>query len=590
MSSVANFMPAASYPSISSLVVDHASAGFAAAASSSSTSPTSSTASVATSSSGGRLSTTSSYSSAANSPTYKLAQDSTSPAAAQSSSGSSAQSVRQPASPSDGLSCQWGACSETFASAEDLYNHLCDHHVGRKSTNNLCLTCAWGSCRTSTVKRDHITSHLRVHVPLKPHRCDFCSKPFKRPQDLKKHVKTHADDSAFSDNSRPHRSSQVSGAAWNARESSSSSNEEYSTYTVGYSHLPLPNPDNAHQQSQHYSIPVSHHDNTGFYVPPLATHQQPQQQQQPQYASTASGVPPSYQHEYAPPPFAGLHGDMPRKRVFDAANDFVEDVKRHRVAPVYGQDMASRLSALEALVGVVPPSTEYAGNYQSQNHSHYPLPLSQISQPPAQHPTTLPALKTKQEMLEADHFLNQLSTSLYSSSSHPAPLQSSYSSISAPSGPHPQHQQPLMSSSSAQTQPLQPASFTPISNSSPHLTPYASIQVQSSSGLYPSLPAVVGTEHHQSYPSIGSRFDIDPTRRFSVGALQKSAVKDAKAAPEEESERQIDDLVEGINSKLDLSKSDKADFELSDRQRKMHILVIERLRTVVRNMMVSIDV
>jgi len=39
------------------------------------------------------------------------------------------------------------------------------------------------------VKRDHITSHIRVHVPLKPHKCDFCGKAFKRPQDLKKHVK-----------------------------------------------------------------------------------------------------------------------------------------------------------------------------------------------------------------------------------------------------------------------------------------------------------------------------------------------------------------------------------------------------------------
>ena len=74
---------------------------------------------------------------------------------------------------------------------------MCETHVGRKSTNNLNLTCQWGACRTTTVKRDHITSHIRVHVPLKPHKCDFCTKAFKRPQDLKKHVKTHADDSVL---------------------------------------------------------------------------------------------------------------------------------------------------------------------------------------------------------------------------------------------------------------------------------------------------------------------------------------------------------------------------------------------------------
>lgn len=74
---------------------------------------------------------------------------------------------------------------------------MCERHVGRKSTNNLNLTCKWGSCSTTVVKRDHITSHIRVHVPLKPHKCDFCGKAFKRPQDLKKHVKTHADDSVL---------------------------------------------------------------------------------------------------------------------------------------------------------------------------------------------------------------------------------------------------------------------------------------------------------------------------------------------------------------------------------------------------------
>lgn len=117
----------------------------------------------------------------------------------------------------DNLVCQWDQCGERCSSAETLYvcippqtrelytpnpenctlltstlqDHLCDRHVGRKSTNNLNLTCKWNSCRTTTVKRDHITSHIRVHVPLKPHKCDFCGKAFKRPQDLKKHVKVN---------------------------------------------------------------------------------------------------------------------------------------------------------------------------------------------------------------------------------------------------------------------------------------------------------------------------------------------------------------------------------------------------------------
>ncbi|RCK63555.1 hypothetical protein Cantr_09563 [Candida viswanathii] len=90
--------------------------------------------------------------------------------------------------------CLWGNCNTIFETPELLYDHLCDDHVGRKSSNNLSLTCFWENCGTTTVKRDHITSHLRVHVPLKPFHCDLCTKSFKRPQDLKKHSKIHADD------------------------------------------------------------------------------------------------------------------------------------------------------------------------------------------------------------------------------------------------------------------------------------------------------------------------------------------------------------------------------------------------------------
>ncbi|TEB38964.1 hypothetical protein FA13DRAFT_1785234 [Coprinellus micaceus] len=90
--------------------------------------------------------------------------------------------------------CQWVDCTQAFSDPEILYNHLCNDHIGRKSTNNLCLTCKWKDCGTSCAKRDHITSHLRVHTPLKPHSCEICKKAFKRPQDLKKHEKIHTEE------------------------------------------------------------------------------------------------------------------------------------------------------------------------------------------------------------------------------------------------------------------------------------------------------------------------------------------------------------------------------------------------------------
>ncbi|KAJ2612597.1 hypothetical protein H4S08_002632 [Coemansia sp. RSA 1365] len=97
------------------------------------------------------------------------------------------------------LECKWHGCNAgKFADAEVLYMHITNDHVGRKSTGNLCLECHWEGCNVKRTKRDHITSHIRVHVPLKPYKCELCSKSFKRPQDLKKHEKTHSDSNSSS--------------------------------------------------------------------------------------------------------------------------------------------------------------------------------------------------------------------------------------------------------------------------------------------------------------------------------------------------------------------------------------------------------
>jgi hypothetical protein len=99
--------------------------------------------------------------------------------------------VSLPLESSSLYNCQWLDCTKSYMDPEPLYSHLCNEHVGRKSTNNLCLTCKWRDCATTCSKRDHITSHIRglrlfssratlsfsyhsciVHTPLKPHVCD----------------------------------------------------------------------------------------------------------------------------------------------------------------------------------------------------------------------------------------------------------------------------------------------------------------------------------------------------------------------------------------------------------------------------------
>ncbi|KAK9365974.1 hypothetical protein V1509DRAFT_631241 [Lipomyces kononenkoae] len=633
------------------------SAGFVAPVASttvSSTSPTSSTtSSVSTSSSsaGGRLSNASPYSSASNSPTYKAhrveslsahppaqiprhnsfsgptgSTTSSTAAAADAAADPGPTPARSKEAVSDlgGLMmCQWGTCNDRFENAEDLYNHLCDFHVGRKSTNNLCLTCAWGNCRTSTVKRDHITSHLRVHVPLKPHRCDFCSKPFKRPQDLKKHVKTHADDDSvfFSapDDSLS-RQKMPSHQPWKlSRENSAPTGEEHPQYSVAPSGLNYTH--HATAAPPPFDFPpyhLPHNDTSSMYYPPPLPPPQQQPQLQPTTSYGYTGVHETQQPGLFNPPQHAAQADLPRsKRALDTANDFFEDIKRHRIAPVYNQDVVSRLSALEALVGITPPppslplppppSTDYlpsaptsasAGYPAIPPQPHYSGPQPpQLQQPPTPlaH-TTLPALRTKQDILETDHFLNQLSSSIY----HSAPPHSTTSSYSAapqqlaPSyhattqQPLPQTTTPFTPINAAEAQPSHHQSM-PVSQSGHYSHPPPFATTSTATGIYPALPAVAtaGTSYHassQPHPALASRFDVDPTRRFSVGTLQKTGV------PVNDDD-DVDGLVEHVNAKLVLDDQDSTSSAVAsndddreataERQRKMHLLVIARLRVLI---------
>ncbi|KAJ3177683.1 hypothetical protein HDU85_005794 [Gaertneriomyces sp. JEL0708] len=93
--------------------------------------------------------------------------------------------------------CQWHspsgpACTQTFPTADALFTHLTETHIGRSRSGNLCLTCYWQQCGKEFQKRDHVTSHLRKHLDIRNHVCPICARPFKRKQDLAKHHKVHS--------------------------------------------------------------------------------------------------------------------------------------------------------------------------------------------------------------------------------------------------------------------------------------------------------------------------------------------------------------------------------------------------------------
>jgi len=435
-----------------------------------------------------------------------------------------AATVPAASSAEDNLTCRWGTCSDKFGTPELLYDHICEKHVGRKSTNNLSLQCFWATCRTTTVKRDHITSHIRVHVPLKPHKCDFCGKSFKRPQDLKKHVKTHADDSVLV------RSPDQHGAGVNG----------------GYRTQP--------------KAPSSYYDHNGQMRTNAAAFAAP-----PHHPAHGGGY---YQH-HAPPPAFGASpmyyqpmggreqlgyqaaADYEtRKRAYDVLNEFFGEAKRRQLDPASYAQVGQRLMPLhgafghsgslaaEYLPAPVPVGGVDGHNSHNPYHQTYALP-------------PMPNIRTKNDLIQIDQILEQMQSTVYENSntaaaagmhqpgSHYMPLGIRHSQ-SPPHSAHHGHAaaayaaahaaSPMTSTQSNGTPAVSPPSSA-LSYTSGH-SPSASSSGLSptsrhgstASNLYPTLPAVTSGYPGQSATStLGPSFDNDPRRRYSGGMLQRAS-------------------------------------------------------------------
>ncbi|TFB06437.1 pH-response transcription factor pacC/RIM101 [Trichoderma ghanense] len=498
------------------------------------------------------------------------------------------------------LVCRWNQCGQKFTNAETLYEHICERHVGRKSTNNLSLTCQWNSCRTTTVKRDHITSHIRVHVPLKPHKCEFCGKSFKRPQDLKKHVKTHADDSVLS---RPGQDNQP-----------------------GMNYRPQA------------PKPPSYYDHTGQMRSPLAGF--PQHHPGGYYApqpSTNYGLYFNQQHVNTAPrsEHVGYSAGYDRKRTnaHELVDDFFASAKRRQIDPTsyaqIGRSLLPLQNALQIPSGSMaatesyfPQSTGHAVGHAVAHATHAPAPTQNpLAQ---QYYLPMPNARTQKDLVQLEQILGQMQDTVYETApqitaglhAHDGPF-AAYRGTQSPTtlhrGPGSMHiatdgyhhpvsaasmASPLTAISSTGTPAVTPPSsalsytsgHSPSPSASSGFSPQSRHSSTASSIVYPSLPtslpAVSQGFGQSTTAALGPSFDTGERRRYSGGMLQR-----ARGAPPRSSEEPSGAVTPKASESAASTGSPSSESDVSEATREReeqyemwvdNMRVIETLRDYVR--------
>jgi hypothetical protein len=255
----------------------------------------------------------------------------------------------------------------------------------------------------------------------------------------------------------------------------------------------------------------------------------------------------------------GQGGGYEFRKRYDALNDFFGDAKRRQIDPTSYAEVGSRLNVLEGLSSPGSSMADFlsTGPALASLGSHGGGPMVQ------QHHSlpSMPSLRTKNDLLSMDQFLNQVQATVYETTSPAAragvqqpgahyaprayrPSRSPPQDIHglgsmASQGPSAQGTAPMRATNSSQSNSSGTPALTPASSSVSYSSGHSPTSSQglspmaghsSTSAPYPTLPANTNgySPHSTAAPAstLGTNFDSDFRRRYSGGMLQRSADAD----------------------------------------------------------------
>ncbi len=322
----------------------------------------------------------------------------------------------------------------------------------------------------------------------------------------------------------------------------------------------------------------------------------------------------------------GHHAYDQRKRGFEALNDFFGDAKRRQIDPNSYAQVGQRLLQLQGVPIHGGVFSEYASAGPTmlsvEGHGSHggPMPPHQYALPP------MPNLRTKNDLMNIDQFLEQMQSTVYESSNAAAAAgvqqpgaHYTHQAINFRQSHSPPHTalhagdlHSQLSSSHLNAQTIATNS-TQSSSGTPSLTPPSS-SVSYTSGLspasshgmsptsrhssaaaatYPSLPAVtVGYSAHSTAaltPTLGPNFESDRRRHHSGGML-RSANSESRSGDSRtpsvtvvktDASSNIDPALSSVQSACEGSDSGDSARDRAEEAWIDNIRVIEALRKLI---------